>query len=63
MLETFLTTCDELAPIIGTSRGKSPRYIGDLDDLPIDRRFEVCKIAALLTVASELAALRRRDTD
>lgn len=63
MLETFLTTCDELAPIIGANRGKFSGCVNNLDDLPIDQRFEVCKVAALLTVASELAALRRRDTD
>ncbi|WP_156764714.1 hypothetical protein [Mycobacterium sp. 1081908.1] len=57
-MSDYNTAWDCLADAIGAEKGQSSGYINEVDHLSTDQRLKVAEVAALLSIAQELSALR-----
>ncbi len=51
---------DSLCKTIGAADGKSAGYFEEVDHLTTDQRLKVAEVAALLSIAQELSAIRHQ---
>ena len=56
----YHTAWDSLCQTIGAAEGKSTGYFNEIDHLTIDQRLKVAEVAALLSIAQELSAIRNQ---
>jgi hypothetical protein len=57
-MNDYSTAWDSLAGTIGAAEGKSSGTITEIDHLTTDQRLKVAEVAALLSIAQELSAIR-----
>ncbi|OBJ93001.1 hypothetical protein [Mycobacterium sp. 1245852.3] len=57
-MSDYNTAWDSLAQTIGAAKGQSSGSIDDVDHLTIGQRLKVAEVAALLSIAQELSAIR-----
>jgi len=67
MSNDYAGAWDALTNAIGAAEGKSAGYFHEQDHLTIDQRLKAAEVAALLSIAQELSAIRhggiRREYD
>ncbi|MDO3074756.1 hypothetical protein P5V19_16830 [Mycobacteroides abscessus subsp. abscessus] len=51
---------DSLCETIGAAEGKSSGHFDQVDHLTIDQRLKAAEVAALLSIAQELSAIRHQ---
>lgn len=58
MASDYSAAWDALADAIGAAKGKSSGYFSDQEHLTVDQRLKAAEVAALLSIAQELSAIR-----
>jgi hypothetical protein len=58
MSNDYNSAWDSLAETIGAAKGISSGSFVDIDHLTTDQRLKVAEVAALLSIAQELSAIR-----
>ncbi|MGY4709065.1 hypothetical protein ACXDF8_05780 [Mycolicibacterium sp. CBM1] len=59
-MSDYNSAWDSLCKTIGAAEGKSSGYFDNVDHLSIDQRLKVAEVAALLSIAQELSAIRHQ---
>ena len=57
-MSDYATAWDNLTAAIGRAKGKTSGTIDDVEHLTTDQQLKVAEVAALLSIAQELSAIR-----
>ena len=57
-MSDYATAWDNLTAAIGRAKGKNSSTIDDVEHLTTDQQLKVAEVAALLSIAQELSAIR-----